>query len=478
MSVPFGIFDACKTSLSPDLTPYDPAEPMAEAAGRSDRRGPGDVEHHVKAVWSRPSANKKYALAEADQAAPHLHALALEVLIRLPDRPRASPNLRALGTSPFVAQLPLHEAITLPWMAWDSRTHRNALLIDIDHDDALDRWLALPVQLRPHLVFDALSGRGHAILLLKDPVLLRTRNEVAAEEKGVLLCSSIGARSAPQRMAEWAGQLLAAALGGTLLPAGSLAKNPWGRTANLVGTPRWLPKYGSRPNYPEQWSYLQRLELMWAVRPGAAPAALRDITNALEPSYGDELATPSRSKTKRGRNAHREPGWLSRNTWVFDCTRFDAYEGGITQFDVILGIAHHHNSSMPDPLPGRDIAPLARSISRFMTSRYRPIQSVNRRHGRDRQEGAALNQKGRQQLAGRRSAAARAAANNHTIVAALAVPYDTKGLITQKKMTVATGLSLRTIKSRWHWILEVQDAAISGVETESQFEEVTSLPIR
>lgn len=134
----------------------------------------------------------------------------------MPARPSEASRSSAARTP-----LPLHEAVTCPWLALDGPELRNCLACDIDHADSLERVLALPAGCpRPTLVQDPRSGRSHAVLMLAAPVLTRP-----------------GARPKPQRLADLAVCLMAAALRATPMPCGSLIKSPWGRRQqHLIGT--------------------------------------------------------------------------------------------------------------------------------------------------------------------------------------------------------------------------------------------------
>jgi hypothetical protein len=104
---------------------------------------------------SRPNPHaERYsaAIGLAVQAAPHLAVLAMSVLPRFPIKVQASQNIRTLAPMRSTALLWIDDAITVPWLAWDSKDFRNVLAIDIDHPEALERWQDLPAHIRPHLV--------------------------------------------------------------------------------------------------------------------------------------------------------------------------------------------------------------------------------------------------------------------------------------------------------------------------------------
>lgn len=403
------------------------------------------------------------ALSAAKEGAPaHLVALADDVLHCLPRRPRASQNLRAITVNQSSDPTLLDDAVSFPWLAWDSLAHRNALLIDIDHADALDRWLDLPADIRPVLVIDPWTGRAHAVAVLDAPVLLRTRAEMDADRIGKAseVKDADRAKLGPQMMADLAGRLLAAALGGTLLPPGSLTKSPWGRTANLTGTRR---KIGAAAVFPEQWQAIHEQGLMWHTLPGSGPLKLRDLVRALADTWWCETAGAApRFSAKRFAKKRGDPSWESRNRWVFDLTRLWAYDRAEKDGGTILDEAMAHNAKLGNPLPASAVRATARSITRFMNSRYRPRKVADDRRGRDRATAADLAPKARQAFAGKVTASGRANATDEKIAAAVDRLRATERPITQASLAAEAKVSLRTVKGRWHRQSMVQDAALSG----------------
>lgn len=398
------------------------------------------------------------ALMAAKTILPDSAWLADAVLPLMPRRPRASQNLRAITRDPSSSSFLLDEAITLPWCATDSETHRNSLLIDIDHDDALDRWMELPERIRPILVLDPWSGRAHAIAFLASPVLLATRDEITVRQTDTSSESGKKALLGPQMMADLAGRLLAAALGGKLLPPGSVVKNPWGQAANLIGHRR---KHGQRPVWEIAWDDMQARGLMWSTRPGARPVELRTLVAALADRWwGETAGATARFSTMRYAKKRGDPSWLSRNCWVFDLTRWWAYDRAERDTAAITEAALNFNADLANPLPPGDVRATARSISRFMSSRFRPrYGSAPTTRGRDAADGAALSLPEKQALAARKSAAAHAAATDRKIAAGYAEIVSAGGTISQAAVAAGSGVSISTVKRRWPL---VSNAVLSG----------------
>lgn len=382
-------------------------------------------------------------LLAARQAAPHLASLAEHLLPRLPRRPKASQTIRAITRDRTSAPLLLDAAITCPWIALDSEAIANVIVVDIDHADGPDRVAHLAAAYglpRPVLVIDPWSGRSHLIAMLRTPVRLGP-DDLAA----------------PQKLWQHAGQLLAAAVGGTLLPRGSLVKSPWGQTRYLIGA---RMRRTPRPAMPVLWQAYQDAAtgLMWHTEAGDLRAyELREIVAALADDY---VVPGGVGKTFCKRRP--EPSARGRNCSLFDQVRWWAYDQAETDTGAITAEAARVNATLATPLPDNEVAATARSIARFMTGRFSPRIGANSRRGRDRQAGAHLTPQGRRALAGQRSGAARAASTDTKIRRALERLRAAGQRITQAAIAAGAGISLRTVKGRWAGLVMVQDGALSG----------------
>lgn len=221
---------------------------------------------------------------------------------RLPGRPRASQTIRSICISRRSDPLPLRDAITDPWIAFDGPTMRNCLAWDVDHADGPDRIEALPPHCpRPTLVIDPHSGRAHAFLMLASPVF-----------------TGPGARPKPQGLADRAATLMGAALRANPMPRGGLLKSPWGREADLIGS---LRRHTPAPvGSPLLWEAHQAAGsgLLWHTIPGdLRPVELREIIDALADEHGDMVATPRIRKQHRRRPVEADSRGRS-------CTLFQA----------------------------------------------------------------------------------------------------------------------------------------------------------
>ena len=422
--------------------------PMRDSASRSQEvRLAEPTQPTFVAPWHKRRPDLLHAaLASARNAAPLLGDLAERWLPRMPRRPLASQNIRSICRDPSSGTLPLNEAITCPWICPNTREALNALTFDIDHDDAHDcclelRGMQAPV---PDLVIDPWSGRAHAILWLAAPVRTAT-----------------SARSKPQELARYAWRLLAVALRAGLMPQMGLIKNPWGCLSALIG------KRLRRESKPSaQWVEYQAKsaagsDLMWTTLPGTGPAELRDVVSHLAPGF--ELdATPQGRPLQFGKN-RGVPNTSGRNLELFDRLRWYAYDHHQTSTENLAAEGQRINLEMfATPLPDAEVIQTAGSVGRFMRDHYRPRHTPGTGRGRDRQATAGLPGKARQGFAGRVTAHDRRAKTDCRFLAGVARLRAAGKRVTQAAVAAETGLSLRTVKSRWRQPGMVQDAVLSG----------------
>lgn len=380
------------------------------------------------------------AVARAVEVAPHLSRLAAALVPRLPVRARCSQNLRSVGGGdPATSVLWVEEAIDCPWLALDTADLINELGGDVDHAGALDRWLALPAAIRPALVLDPWSGRAATRLPLARPV---HRHDPKQE----------GARI----IADLAGRLLAAAMGATQLPAGSVMKNPFGTRAAVQGN---LRQRGPAPIHPELHAHIVKQGLCWHTLPGAGPVGLRDVVAALAPQWWHEPEAQARASSpinkghwwKDRKKRRPDPNPLGRNCILFDRTRFWAYDREEKDRSAILAEAMRLNLEFSEPLPPKEVAGIARSIARFMAKRWNPRRAVERvARGRDRplhSPDMALSEK--QAIAGAETATGRTLATLARLAdAAEALTREGKRP-TQAALSVAAVVSERRVRELW-----------------------------
>jgi hypothetical protein len=389
-----------------------------------------DKEDSKKLFDSLPNWHKKNpallanALMRAKEVNSHFKGLADSLIPKMPRFIRASQNLRAINIENSSHLMTLENAIDCPWISFDAAKSRNCLLFDIDHPDALDLIEDLPENIRPTLIFDPYSGRSHGVLPLNSPVLR-------------------GGLFGPEILADLAHKLLSKHLKATPLPVGALIKNPWGRKEWLIGA---IARRTPKPITPLMWEAHKQAKngLLWHTVPGSQGAELRDIVAHLADEY-EEVA----SKTTKRHFIHRgEPSALGRNCALFDLVRFWAYDNNETDGGNILDKANEINGTLQPPLPFPEVRATARSISRFMATRYKPKTKLETRRGVMGLSGSDMSIQTKQKLSAKRTADIKASNTEHKLK--LAIKHFPEGRkLTQAALSEVSRIPLRTIKRYW-----------------------------
>ena len=363
------------------------------------------------------------AIGAAKRAAPNLSSLADWLLPHLPKRTLASRNIRCTGTEHYSEDASLGYAITLPWFATDNETYSNAINIDADHDQLIERCeylkqnFGIPL---PVMVLDPWTGYGHASFQLAAPV-------------------HIGSAKA-NRYLRFAGTLIALALGATLMPRRALIKSPWGLAGNFGGERR---RRTTEPCWIWQVHQASRSPLAWYTHPDDMQAIrLDDIVAALEPAYG---VTARALRPPKQANAGREPSTLGRNCGLFDSVRFWAYNHHCSDAAAILAYASEINAAtFREPLGHREVADVAKSIARYMATH----DGRGRSRGRDARAGLGLTTAEKQTLSATKTSDAKRAKTDNAIATAWLKLTATGHKVTQAALAAASGFCLRTIKAR------------------------------
>jgi hypothetical protein len=363
------------------------------------------------------------SLMEAKRVAPHLANLADQIIPRLPRIVKESQSIKTNAPDKGSAFLTLEKAITCPWISWDSNDFWNVLALDIDHADGLDLWEDLPPAVRPTLVIDPWSGRSAALFPLATPVGMAG-----------------SMRQGPKILADLCHRLLADHFKATALPHKTLTKNPWGLKEALIGT---LQRRTDAPTAVDLWEMMAGSPLIFHTVPGAPKIELRDVLDALADTI-EEVSPPRR----RRKITRPEPSDLGRNCHLFDVVRFWAYDTNTSDMERIYMKAQEENQG---ELPFKEVAGIAKSISRFMASRYRPKSRLEDRRGVMGLEGSGLATQQKQKLSAHRTNDIKTDNTDHKIRQALK-HFPPHQKITQQALAKASGVSLRTIKSRWSTI--------------------------
>jgi hypothetical protein len=370
-------------------------------------------------------------LAAARQSAPHLQALAEHLLPAAPGRPLASQNIRSITVRPHSDPFPLSVAVTLPWIAFDAEHFQNIIAIDIDHANGSEHaaalaGLGLPM---PTLVIDTWSGRSHGLLRLSSPVY-----------------TDVTAQSGPKRLLGYAGRLVAAAMGGTLLHRRSLVKSSWARSENLIGT---LRRHSRTPATPLLWEAHLAADtgLLWHTEPGELRSVeLREVVAALVDDYGEGVASPGARQWRRNRLT---PNTSGRNCMLFDVVRGWAYDRVERGAKAIHDYATRTNAeTFADPLPDSEVAAIARSIAKFMATRYRPRSDAAPRRDDIAGSDGSMTPVQKRTLSGVVTAAERAAKTDAAIAEARAKIVAEGVPVTQAAIADTAGVSPRTLRRR------------------------------
>lgn len=412
-------------------------------------------------------ANYRKAYERALKTAPHLKAVTASLLPFMARCVRASCNLRTCSSQTWSAEYTLHEAINQPWLQINHAKGTQALLFDIDHEEGLERVLALPESIRPHLVQDPLTLRSHAILVLKTPV----------PTKG---------REGPRRLLWLLQQLMSVFLEATPLPHTALVKNPLGLGTLMDGVPcRWVeivepgrngwcrtlagnmrvPTPGragqpllyevhNRKGGPGLWG----LGLAWHTTPGALGVEMREAVGWLR-EQGVEVrkfVPPQARKSIIEPDLDAAPG---RNCAIFDAARFYAYAHYWKDNYDLMGFACEANYALTDPLGEKELSRIVGSIEKWMSRHWR--RRKPRREAADDKprirkgimglDETSLTLKEKQVLSADRTSAL---CRNRTDSKLREAVMGLGPTFTQKALAEASGVSLRTVKRRWKWVQE------------------------
>jgi len=350
----------------------------------------------------------------------------VEFLARLPKSIRVSANIKtnvATVTS-FTAET-RYGAYQYPWISLDGPQHRNAMIIDIDHGDGLELALALPPALRPHLVVDPWSGRSAGIYPLDDP-------------------HYVGPGASPKSRAYWDAQAwrLSRYFRGSVLPHGSLTKNPLGLVEMLEGQQLRRTAQPTSPLW-DAWREM-RSEFLWLSYPGARHIDLYDVRAYFEPLEADGEAPPPQLRRPRWRGV---PDQRGRNCELFDLLRWWAYDADERNGAAMAAKAAELNQVFLDPLPLSEVAGVARSVTKYMQQPHQPYENWNR--GIMKLDKTGLELRDKQRLAALRTADLKAAQTQAKLQVIVRHWRPEDGRMTQAAVAQQAGVSLKTVKRAW-----------------------------
>ena len=327
---------------------------------------------------------------------PDLHALAWTLLPRLPGKPRTSANLKEEEACSRLN--PLEDVIlTDPWLGMNTENAVNAVWSESDKSglsERVARYRAAGVPVK--WVVYGENDTGHIGIPLASPVVTGVRP--SEQDKAML-----------RKLSLTQSYYVTGILGDRAAGLRGMTKNAF--------SPRWTT----------------------VVYDDVQPATLDEILIPLQALAKAEGWVAPKRRYRGDRK--REPSPEGRNCALFDLVRWWAGDEAEKDGSAILAKAEEVNDSFANPLGHGEVASVARSITRFMTTRF----DGRGQHKRIYHE--ELNK--RQVSAGRATAAARAASRDgliHAAVARIRARGEEPG---QNAVAAEAGVSLRTVKRAW-----------------------------
>lgn len=365
------------------------------------------------------------AIAETAARLPHLAALAALIIPRMPGRPLVSRNLKSEATSSWSE--PLHKALSAGWISCNAADAVNAITIDVDHADIdlLDDLVARGLPAPTYVVVNPRSSNYHATWWLANPVL--TGSTAAAQ---------------PQRLLRLAQGLLNAALRGDLGYSNVLTKNPFGEweSDQVPPEPVTLCELAFAALGSRQRHHVRNIS--------GNLVELRAIVAALHDQYAEELPT-----APRRRQAAVPEQFIGRNCALFDRVRLWAYPRAERDAALLLAQARVFNDFSP-PLPESEVRAIARSVAKFMATRFTGTGQDDKNRGVMGLASSGLPLEQKQRLGGQYGAGRRSGKTDDRIIAAAVELRARSGTNpTQAAVAAVSGVSLRSIKRRWPDVL-------------------------
>lgn len=339
---------------------------------------------------------------------------------RIPPWVPFSNNVKTISNHVSTHYEPRPDAVNQPWISFDAQQWWNVLALDIDHTDWLDPWLTLPACCRPHIVADPWSGRAAGLYVLRAPVFTDDPRQMKYARRVQTLAAQV--------------------FNATPLPHRTLTKNPWG-IRHLLDAP--LKRRTAEPSSGVLWDAYSDsgTDLCWSTLTGTPTVTLNDLFDTdLFRRAADDLAvdTPRRRSSERP-----EPSALGRNCNLFDQLRFHAYDTGESNFEMLMREAERMNGG---GLPESELRAIARSVSKFMSTRYRPAEQINR--GVMNLENIRIPLQTKQRLAAHRTNSVKADNTDHKLRQAIQ-HWPAGKKLTQSALARAAQVGIATVKRRW-----------------------------
>lgn len=306
----------------------------------------------------------------------------------------------------------VQHAVKQEYLCLNSRTHINAVVIDVDHND-LERWQDCNLPRPTWITVTKGSGRHHIVWLLRDPIQCGPK-----------------ARQAPLDYLKRVRDALNYELDGDIAYAAKYTKNP----------------------FHDRWKCLNL---------GGDSVSLSELLQPIS-------CAPAPIKTfKRQR---RELSNIGRHIDLFDMLRWWSYDQRDSfktyeSFRMAVADEAAALNTFAQPLKQSSVRAIARSVAKWTWYRYDPNhyskagtapgrkKAVRRGAMRLRGVDATLTEK--RQMAAKRSSTLNRRATDVTIEQAVKSLMAAGDNVTQASVAKTSGLGLATIKRRWKAVREM-----------------------
>jgi len=389
------------------------------------------------------------ALLAAKGTAPDLAGLAEFVLPRMPRTPLASSTLKTGEASS--GETLLDDAVKSTWWSYNCSDWTVAVTIDCDHAHAEDSVETFMWYLRqvdpeapvPMIVRDPYSARAHVTWILELDVYTGPQTEAGAVRSGPVLRTL----AAVQRG-------LCKVLDGDPNFTNRLSKNPF--AVGVVQPKRdWTtdPATGRKaflappPAEPGLWE--RHVASGTKLRNHTIPGDCRRISlltlwRALKvwrEDSGESIPGPRRRR-------QHDAADVEKGARLFHASRFPVYDLGTSDLTTIRAVVDEQAQRIGSPAGPSQREHIARSIARFMRSKYTGTGSQHVRRGVLGLDAASLDLAERQALGGKYGATQNAADTDRRIADAESRLQAKGKKLTAVAVAAEAGVSERTVRDR------------------------------
>ena len=284
---------------------------------------PWRLQANGKPFSGLPAAISTVRMAYPDDI--DLHRLAFALLPRLPGKPRTSANLKEDGA--FSGLNPLEDAVLSdPWLGMNTEDAVNILWAETDGPDLRERLAAMrDFGIRIPSWTTCGTRGGHIGFIFKDPIVTGKPGRAEADRRML------------KKLSLTHSLLITAINGDRAAGLRGMTKNPFHKS--------WHTEIGN-----------------------LTPIDLDDLLTGLQAMAKAEGWAAQKRRYKGDRE--REPSPEGRNCALFDLTRWWTYDRVERDGSAILSKVMEINSSFDRPLSYGEVASVARSITKFMRTRF------------------------------------------------------------------------------------------------------------